>query len=192
MIRAVIFDCFGVLATDGWLPYKRKYFSADPDLGVQAGELNHAFDAGHLSYEDFAREIAALAGVPVETARQQLRHNVPDDEVFEYIATLKPQYKIGMLSNAGSNWLNEIFTPEQNALFDTVVLSYETGFIKPEARAYETIAERLGVAPEECVLIDDQQRYVEGAAQVGMPAMLYVGLDELRADLPKLLNQSAK
>lgn len=36
---------------------------------------------------------------------------------------LKPDYKIGFLSNAGANWLDELFIWQQ--AFDEVVLSYQ-------------------------------------------------------------------
>ena len=38
-IKGIIFDCFGVLATDGWLPFKNKYFKEKPALFRKATEL---------------------------------------------------------------------------------------------------------------------------------------------------------
>jgi hypothetical protein len=28
-VTTVIFDCFGVLVSDGWLPFKQRYFTQD-------------------------------------------------------------------------------------------------------------------------------------------------------------------
>lgn len=188
MIRAIIFDCFGVLASDGWLPFKRKYFGHDKELFEQAGDLNKQVDAGLADYDDFIREVAKMAGLSEAVARQAIEDNPPHAELFEYIRSeLKPKYKIGMLSNAGANWLPELFSAQQIALFDAIALSYETGVIKPESQAYHIIAERLGVGLNECVLIDDQERYCMAARDEGMQAIIYESLEQTRADLEKIL-----
>lgn len=69
----------------------------------------------------------------------------------------------GLLSNAGG-----CGRPEWPDLFDTVVLSGLAGVAKPDPEAYLLVAERLGVAPQRCVFVDDLRRNVLGAAAVGM------------------------
>lgn len=188
MIRAVIFDCFGVLTTDGWLPFKRKYFSGNPELEQAATDLNKRTDAGLASYDDFVRDIADLAHVPLAEASKAIEHNVTDDELLAYIASdIKPKYKVGLLSNAGANWMDRLFSKEQIALFDAIALSYETGVIKPDARAYQIITERLGVAPDECIFVDDQERYCAAARDAGMKAIWYQSLEQFKADILPLL-----
>lgn len=183
-----MFDCFGVLASDGWLPFKRKYFGHDTELFVQAGDLNKRVDAGLADYDDFIGEVATMAGISGAEARRQIDDNPPNPELFEYISNeLKPNYKIGMLSNAGANWLPELFTSEQIGLFDAIALSYETGVIKPLPAAYHIIAERLGVRPEECVLIDDQERYCTAARDEGMQAVVYETVEQMQSDLKRIL-----
>jgi HAD superfamily hydrolase (TIGR01509 family) len=190
MIQAVIFDCFGVLATDGWLPFKRTYFAHDAALMQQASDLNKQNDAGLKSYEDFIKEVSELAGVRQHVTLDAIENNVPNAELFNYIKTLKSRYKIAMLSNAGDNWLSELFTPEQVALFDQIALSYETGFIKPRPEAYQVILDRLGVPASDCVFIDDQPAYGEAAKDVGMQFIQYTDNDQLKRDLNALLADS--
>jgi len=187
MIKAVIFDCFGVLASDGWLPFKNKYFGENDRLFNKASELNRKSDAGLLSYEEFLRKVAKLADVSEEKARYYIEHNVPDEKIFDYISQLKKDYKIGMLSNASGYWLDQIFTPQQVKLFDAVSLSFETGHIKPEAEAYESILAKLAVNADEAVFIDDQARYCDGAETVGLKAILYENYPKLRSELDKIL-----
>lgn len=190
MIKSIIFDCFGVLASDGWLPYKARYFEDDQELNLQATLLNRAVDSGQVSYDDFIQKVATMAGLSEAVARQQIENNIPDEKLFAYIRELKQDYRIGVLSNAGDNWLDEIFTSEQVALFDAIALSYEIGVIKPDARTYGTIAERLQAIPSECVFVDDQPRNVDGAQQVGMHAILYSNADQFKQDLSALLTNS--
>lgn len=189
MIEAVVFDCFGVLATDGWLPFRNRYFSHDPALLEQASVSNKRVDAGLQSYDDFFKEMATLSGLDVAETRRQIVNNVPNEKLLTYLShDLKSHYKLGFLSNAGQNWLSTIFTPEQIELFDAIVLSYEIGATKPDPITYETVAMKLGVAPEACVFIDDQPRYCEGARAVGMQAICYESVLQTIAALTEILN----
>jgi beta-phosphoglucomutase-like phosphatase (HAD superfamily) len=99
MIQAIIFDCFGVLATDGWLPFRQKYFGNNPELRQQVTDLNKQVDAGMAEYEDFIQTLAQLAHVQVAEARAVIEDNQPNEPLFELIEQLKPNYKIGLLSS---------------------------------------------------------------------------------------------
>ena len=194
MLKAIIFDCFGVLTSDGWLPFAEKHFGHDAELKKQAHDLNKQVDSGFLSYDEFVKQVAELARVPVTEAYADIENNVANERLFSYIQTLKDTYKIGMLSNAGANWLHELFSAEQAALFDAVVLSFEIGTVKPDPRAYHTVCDKLGVSPEEAVFIDDIERYATGAKDIGMHAICYKNVDQVIAELEllrtSLTNQS--
>ena len=96
----------------------------------------------------------------------------PNDELFSYIKNgLKPQYKIGLLSNVGRDMLNELFNEEQIAMLDEKVLSYQIGTVKPDPLAYETTALRLGVARDECIFVDDLERFCTAAEEAGMKSI---------------------
>lgn len=189
MIKAVIFDCFGVLTTDGWLAYKEKYFLDKPDLLEKAIASNKRVDAGLISYTDFIQEIASLAEIPYKDALEIIENNIPNQVLFEFIRDeLKGHFKIGLLSNAGANWLDRLFEPWQGELFDEILLSYEIGAIKPDTIMYETIAARLGVLPEECIYIDDQPRYVQGGEGLGMQGIVFKDTQETIAKIKELLS----
>jgi putative hydrolase of the HAD superfamily len=191
MIRAVIFDCFGVLAVEGWLPLKEKYFGNDREKFTRATNLMRQCDSGLLDYHDFMQAIATLAGISVDDVRLQIERNPPNAPLFAYIRTqLKPHYKIGLLSNAAANRLDELFTPEQQALFDAVALSFETGVPKPDPRAYAIIAGRLGVPPEACVFVDDQEHYCTAARNASMQAVVYHNFGQTKTALQKLLEEN--
>ncbi len=190
-LRAIVFDCFGVLASDGWLPFKAKYFGDNEARFLEVSDLNKAVDAGLVSYDDFITDVADLAGVPKAAAHTEIERNPPNAELFSYITeNLAPTYKIGLLSNAGANWLADLFTPDQLKLFDATVLSCDIGVIKPDHVAYEAIASKLGVELHECVFIDDQPRYCQGAIDVGMQAIHFTDNDSLIRELSLLLNDS--
>ncbi len=189
MIRAIIFDCFGVLTTDGWLPFKKVHFGNEPELHQQATDLNRQVDSGLIDYEDFLRGVAELADVPYVEAKKTIEDNVANEPLFQLIRDLKPRYKIGFLSNAGANWVSELFSPDQVALLDAISVSSETGFVKPDEQAYREIAQKLGVEPDECVFVDDQPRYCTAARDVGMKAIEYRDFEQFEEQLQNLLKR---
>lgn len=188
MIQAIIFDCFGVLVSESWLAFKQHHFDGDSARANEATSLMQQADAGLLSQQDFISQVAELSGLSPDQVRDELDGNQPNEALFDYIRTeLKPNYKVGMLSNAGADWLSELFTREQLALFDAVALSFEMGFTKPEAGSYLEIAQKLEVEPQECVFLDDQERHCTGAREAGMASILFTGFEQARADLKKIL-----
>lgn len=187
MITAIIFDCFGVLTSDGWLPFKSKHFGHNRDLHDEASSVSKQSDAGLITYNEFIDGVADLADVTSDTARNEIENNVSNEQLFAYITQLKPDYKIGFLSNVSDNLLHSLFTEEQVALFDVVSLSYKTGFVKPDDRAYTSTADSLGVPIEECVLIDDSERNCAAARQAGMQAVWFQDTNQTIAELNNLL-----
>lgn len=57
--------------------------------------------------------------------------------------------------------------------FDVIIDATYTGILKPERRAYEMCTEALGVAPADCVFVDDQSRNVQGAMEYGWQTVLF-------------------
>ena len=51
---------------------------------------------------------------------------------------------------------------------DAVVLSFEAGVAKPDAGIYRIALDALGARAEEAVFVDDQARYCDGAAALGI------------------------
>ncbi len=191
MIRAIIFDCFGVLTNDGWLAFKEQYLSRDDDMQRQAIELNRRADARLISQDQFEEALANLTQVSIDEVRRVIDTHAPNSELFDYIAhELKPHYKIGLLSNVAADYTSELFAPEQNALFDAKTFSFELGVVKPHPAMYETIAAKLEVLPEECVFVDDRELFTAGAKEVGMHTVWFRSNDQLRVDLPTVIDAS--
>ncbi len=192
MVKAVIFDCFGVLVTDGWLPFVEEHFSGDAGKRRKAADYMVAVNRGMLDYRSLVHDVAELAGVEEAIAYDQIMRNTPNEPLFEFIAhELKPKFKIGLLSNTGRDRLEELFTSEELDLFDDLSLSYETGYLKPQPEAYQIAAEGLSVAVGECVFIDDQERRCEGARVTGMLAICYQDFPSMKIELERILAENS-
>lgn len=189
MIKAIVFDCFGVLAEDGWLPLKRKYIGDDLELAEKVAELGRQNEYGLLDNETHLQAMAAAMKIDAEELRRALDVRVPNEDLFEYIeSNLKQHYKIGMMSNANFNVLTDLFTHEQASIFDASVMSYESKLIKPDQRMFELAAERLKVELEECVFVDDVERYCMAAESYGAKAICYKDFDQFKSELTDMLN----
>ena len=65
------------------------------------------------------------------------------------------------------------------AHFDVVVISYEVGCAKPDAQIYEITLDRLGVAADRALFVDDRVENIEGARRVGIGTLHFTGADPI-------------
>ena len=72
-------------------------------------------------------------------------------------------------------------------LFDGVVISAEEGIHKPQPEIFLLGAERIGLAPEDCVFVDDLRENCDGAEAVGMTPVLHRGAESTLPELERLL-----
>lgn len=191
MIRAIIFDCFGVLTTDTW----KEFTAALPKEQLEpARELNRVYDAGHITKTEFVKAIQSLTGKQVKYVEDLLDNEVfKNEELLRYIAELKRHYKIGLLSNIATNWVREKFlSATEQQLFDAYAFSFEVGAAKPDAKMYAAITERLETTPEECIFVDDVEGYCTAAEDLGMRAVCYKNFTQMKAELERLLHNTER
>lgn len=170
MIRAIIFDCFGVL----YVPTSTMYFERFPELHDELYDLDKMSDHGFINRKDYVTEVARLTGVSEEwTLKEFANEYTINQSMIDYIrSSVRPRYKTALLSNIGDEWMKDFFDEHQlHDLFDEVVLSSKEGLAKPNPRVFERTAEKLGVFPDECIMIDDRTENCEGARDVGMKAL---------------------
>jgi putative hydrolase of the HAD superfamily len=195
MIKAIIFDCFGVFIGN---PYKIRVQAleqTDPEKARQMHDINRASDRGYLSRSENAKQMAELIGISTEQfLAEQDRGEIRNEELVAYVKTLRPDFKLAMLSNISSREsLDTRFeTGQLDELFDVVVASGDEGRIKPEPEIYKITLERLGMLPEECVMIDDILEFCQGAEAVGLHAIQYLNFQQAISDLEALIDRGGK
>lgn len=186
MAKAIIFDCFGVLTTDKW---KEFVAALPPAQRTPASELNRAYGGAHITKEEFLQAIRDLTGKsPTDIDKTLDSDTVKNTELLDYIVTLKPAFKICLLSNVASNWIRERFlTPAEQSLFDCFIFSYEVRLTKPDPQIFILAAERMEVEPKDCILVDDIERYCTVAEELGMKTVVYRDLAQTKADINRLI-----
>jgi len=88
------------------------------------------------------------------------------------------------LSNIGGDMMNGFFTEEEyKKLFDLVVLTGNEKFAKPDKEIFALVCERLNVAPQEVVMIDDVSKNCEAAKNIEMQAICYKNFPQFQKEL---------
>jgi HAD superfamily hydrolase (TIGR01509 family) len=178
-IKAVIFDCFGVLYVDT----KQSLLDiVDANRRQELHDLYTGNNYGLFGRQAYLERVGEIVGMSAEKVAEYVAHEHRLNEpLIELIREqLRPEYKIGLLSNIGREWMDDFFTKHQlHELFDDVVLSGEEGITKPNPAIFELAASRLGVATGECMMIDDIADNCAGAEFAGMEAIQFVSNPEL-------------
>lgn len=188
-MRAIIFDCFGVLITDVLKSIRDELYERDQNAALEVDQLVRAANLGVISPRESNQKVAAILGVPYEDYRARIDGGeVRNTKLLDYILELRKTYKTAMLSNISSHSLDKRFTKDELATyFDEVIVSGDVGFAKPSPEIYDIAAKRLGVEPEECVFIDDRELFVSAATSVGLVGIVYTDFVQLRKELVSLL-----
>lgn len=193
MPSVVVFDIGGVLVD--WQPHlawteefgsvaETKAFMerigfSERNLRGDNGEL-FAEMAEEMDDPEDQRRLAAYVPNYAKTVENAV------EGTWEVLDALKAK---GVPVHAITNWSAETWPeglkshPRLGEVFGTLVISGEEGVIKPEARIFELLCERAGVAPSDCVFIDDSPTNVDGAKAVGWDAIQFTGAEALRVAL---------
>lgn len=188
MIKAIIFDFFGVVGTRGLTQFRQDLIKGDEAKNKQIRNLKDLMNVGKLGYDEFIDGLAEISGASRDTVLGYTEEYQPNAKLLDYIRTnLKSKYKLGIISNSGADWVEKIIADDKE-LFDDIVLSYKAGHVKPEAEIYELSAKNLAVEPGECVFTDDIRSYCEGAKKVGMKSIWYRDFKSFKTDLEEILS----
>lgn len=186
-IRAVIFDWGGVIASEALWDWVRKHVrDAESKREAFQAEIDRE-NVGASAPDTLISFFAKESGMAVENVLSSLNlERTIRPEMVLLLQRLKPNYKIGLLSNA-SGFLNTLIAENGlTELFDAVVISAEVRVIKPDPRIYTITLEKLGVSAPESVFVDDRIKNVEGANAVGMRGILFSDTASLEGELTRL------
>jgi epoxide hydrolase-like predicted phosphatase len=198
-IEAVIFDYGGVLSTTpfaGIAEFERKMGYPEKSLaqllfGKGASPQGpteaipdhdwHLLETGRLTLDEFHERLVARSeralGKPLDLGvyAQFLRDLGVGIHwmVVHRVRGLRAEgYRTAILTNNIREWGRYWKDSIPLDLFDVVVDSCEVGLRKPDPEIFRLTCERLGVAPEAAVFLDDTRRHVESARSVGLHAIL--------------------
>lgn len=198
-IKAVFFDFGGVI--------QRTEYQAPRQQAAQRFGMEYE-DIDNIVFNSPTARQATVGEVPVEkhweavakrlkiskediaaVEREFFAGDVIDHSIMEYLRSLRPRYKTGLISNAWSDMREYLVRQKLDDAFDTLTISAEVGVAKPEAKIYLLALEQAQVEPEAAVFVDDVPANIEACEALGMKGILF--RDPLKAmnELKKLLKE---
>jgi epoxide hydrolase-like predicted phosphatase len=196
-IKAVIWDIGGVIMrTEDLAP--RDQLAAD--LGVTrtylnelvfGGEQGSRAQRGELNQTELWNYVRGELNLePDEYPDLRARFfggDVLDTELIDFIHSLRPQFKIGIISNAWRELPDVLAEWSIADAFDVVVGSGDEGIMKPDPRIYQIALERLSVQPQEAVFVDDFIENITGARELGIHAIHFQSREQALRELKAML-----
>lgn len=210
-IAAVIWDFGGVITSSPFEAFNR--YEREHGLPVNFIRNINATDPDTNAWAKFERSELDAAGFDqsfLEESRAQ-GHPIPGRDVLpllsgdlrpRMIAALKAckaQFRVGCITNNVQTGLGKGMAKNREvaeavadvmALFEVVIESSKAGVRKPDPRIYKMMCDRLNVAPERCVYLDDLGINCKPAAMLGMTAIKVAHEDQALADLARVTGLS--
>lgn len=156
---------------------------------ICSGEWNLEMDRG----KPFAQGVAELSALFPEKAHlisafHERWVETLDGAVEGSVAILDELRAGGIPCYAITNFNHETFDIASRHFpfldgFHGVVVSGRERVVKPDRRIYQLLCSRYGLAPADCLFIDDSAANVEGARAAGMRAHHFSEPETLRAEL---------
>ena len=196
-IQAVFFDFGGVI--------QRTEYQAPRQYLAQRFSMEYD-DIDNIVFNSPTAKQATVGEIPVqkhwEAVAKRLKVNkeqitgveneffagdVIDHSIVEYLRSLRPRFKTGLISNAWSDMREYLVRKKLDVVFDTLTISAEVGVAKPEAKIYHLALEQAQVQPEAAVFVDDVLANIEACEALGMKGILFKDPQEAMEQLKKLL-----
>ena len=193
--RGVITDWGGVMTNpiretvQAWLDFEgidRDTYAAVMKLWVVTaydpaadGNPVHALERGECSSGEFEQRLASMLVrrdggqvLPDGLLGRMFAASVPCEQMYAAVHAIRTAgLRTCLLSNS---WGHDAYPREVfGGLFHAVVISAEVGMRKPEERIFRHAVDLIGLAPGECVFIDDIEANVRAAEAMGMCAVLH-------------------
>ncbi len=195
-IKAVLFDMGNVLLNYNAYKAARQFAKACKVPLVRlwihffTSPVEKAYTRGEITSREFYRYSLKALKVPI--SYKTFCHYWNDifwenKGMDALLRKLKKNYPLYLISN--TNDLHFRHIKKKFKLwkhFKMLFPSHEVGHRKPEREIYEKVLKKINFKPEETVFIDDVQKFVRGARNVGMHAIRFHNKKQLVRELRKL------
>lgn len=199
-IRAVLFDLGGVIVrTEYQAPRQHLAESLGMDYDdidkIVFGGGNNGSAAratlGEISEDEHWLNVMKILKQPVsecERIRTEFfAGDIIDHTILDYLRSIRPKYKTGLISNAWSGLRNYILHEKFEDAFDTMIISSEVATAKPSEKIFHIALKKLEVSPNEVVFVDDFIENIEACQKVGMHGIHFRDVESAMKQLKALL-----
>lgn len=196
MIKVIAFDYGGVLGceADDWNSTFRKVLEAS---GLSFEEMLAIWEKHWLHLRAnkgnimvFWKDAAKKNNADPQKLREIYNKSITiNKEVFDMAKSLKLKFKLVILSNDTSDWMEaKIKRFGLLEVFDKVYCSANIGAAKPDAKIFEYVLNDMKIKPEEFLFIDNQENNIEAARKLGINVIYFENMQVLSQQLSKVLD----
>ncbi|MDT9686352.1 HAD-IA family hydrolase [Streptomyces sp. TRM76323] len=203
--RGLILDFAGVLTAGPGAVHREWCVSEGLEPGAWRAALNDhpegrrlyaALEIGELGQAEWNEGTAALLGEHVDPVNLMGRAWAEVPPARRMIALARAAraagHRLALLSNSFGL---DPFNPYEHVgiwdLFDVHVVSELEGLAKPDPAIYRLALERIGLPAERCVFVDDREKNLPPAAELGITTVHVTDEDTAVAELEALLGVTA-
>jgi len=192
-VEAIVSDVGGVMVRDDFKSFFAQFeakigMSAEAFYALTVGsEEWRLYNKDFITEEELWRRLTPTLRVDDEVVRelrQWRRILIPIPDTIHILEGVRRRYPLYCLSNvdkATTHYLQERYRLYD--IFDGTVLSWEAGMRKPEMGIYELVIHRFNLIPERILFIDDKERNLIPARQVGFQTIPFRSPEDLEVKL---------
>lgn len=192
-IKAVVFDAGGVI-TEWRKPLTRFFTEIDVTVEewVAAIEPDEEIaNKGLLEPDECFKRI--MKRLDREDQWLRLREVSPGsferiEETFALLEELQDRFRLALLTNALSGSVDQLDRKVKlKKYFEVIIDSSAVGMVKPDKRIFLLTCQRLGLKPQQCLFIDDDEKNIKAAQKLGFQTVHFTepktGVEEIKEKL---------
>ncbi|MDD5147873.1 MAG: HAD family phosphatase [Candidatus ainarchaeum sp.] len=164
-------------------PLEKKYLEIDQ--GVVLLDLDKINLQG---FTEKANEAAKLKLSQKEMAEVLGESINWDKTMLDFLPELKKNHRLVLFSNNNHPTVKILRARHKRVLdlFDRHYFSCELRLAKPDPEFFNHALKELKLKPEECLLVDDKEKNIKAAQEIGMKGIAFQNAEQLKQEL-KLL-----
>lgn len=199
MIKAILFDLGNVIFHPNW-PAIEKLVREKFGVSIfmrKTPEIEHLYSekvmVGKGSQKEVFQKLIERDN-PKANVDELMRFYITtyrenakiDEKMLRLIDSLKEKFQVCALSNTGPIHTQANDERDLFKHFNKIFLSWKIGLKKPYKEIYEFILNELNLNAEELVFIDDSQKNIDNALELGIKALRFENYDKLISDFKEL------
>jgi len=198
MIKAIIFDYGKVIGND---PSDYIYKAVSKKFKIDRNKVKDEFfkfifslERGEIPEKIFWKKLAKNLNIVDYKKLRRIwigefrKHAKVDKKILSLANKLKNHYGLCLLSNNASFYQKASLKKLLGKIFPVIIYSFEVKMRKPEKRIYLYTLEKLNLKPEECLIIDDDEKKLSYSRKLGMETIHFKSFLQFKNELITKLN----
>ena len=194
--KTIFFDWGGVIANDPGDDFLRELLRKVGANNAQIEEFFHdympQFMRGEITEDQYWYILRSKYNLNIKDSIseefKQWKGLVANQDILKLVSDAKAKgIQTAILSNAIEPTYNALQQAGYYDLFDELIVSCKVGFAKPQKEIYALALKQLNTTATESVFIDDKQRNLDPAKEMGFKVILAENPDQIIKDLGTVL-----